>query len=129
MPPAPVETGQSTLGFESIKQYPGLQTAERRVKVQAPGKFFTGLTANESAAFYEVEAVEFTERHKFAKHLKGWGAAHTGPGIRITCARIPTTRAFGRRSASSTGGVTTRVVAHERWRMSGEMGVGAGYRG
>ena len=28
---------------------------------------------------------EYKERHVFERHGKGWGAAHTGPGIRFIC--------------------------------------------
>ena len=30
-------------------------------------------------------AVEFAERHKFLRHVKAWGAEHTGPGMRFVC--------------------------------------------
>lgn len=70
---------------ERIAQYGGLEQVNRRVKVKVPGKHFPGLTAAEQKDVYEGEAVEFTERHPFTQHTKGWGAAHTGPGIRFLC--------------------------------------------
>lgn len=71
------------LGFEAVKQHAGPTTVARCVKVMAPGKFFPGLVGAEIAADYEVTALEFQERHAFARHAKGWGAAHNGPGIRF----------------------------------------------
>ena len=68
-----------------IKQYPGQQQIERAIKVMVPGKHFPSLQPSEQKIFYEGAAVEYTERHKFSQHLKAWGAAHTGPGIRFTC--------------------------------------------
>ena len=51
-----------------------------------PGKHFPQLTPAEQANVYEAEAVEYdAERHKFTQHLKAWGAALTGPGIRFIC--------------------------------------------
>ena len=89
MPPvlgrAIAATQQTALSLDVIKQYPGKVTAERRVKVKAPGKFFTTLTAAEQAAEYWGEAVEFRERHNFPRHAKAWGAAGTFPGVRIIC--------------------------------------------
>lgn len=46
-----------------------------------PGKFFPALQAAEQKVDYDVEAIEFMEKHKFAAHAKGWGAAHTGPCV------------------------------------------------
>eukprot|EP00966_Prymnesium_polylepis_P327807 7383645-Prymnesium_polylepis.1 len=76
---------QDTLAVEIIKQYSGRQTVERKVKVKVPGKHFPGLTPTEQKDFYEGQACEFAERHKFAVHNKAWGAAHSGPGIRFIC--------------------------------------------
>ena len=76
---------QTTLNIEIIKQYPGAQTAARRVKAKIPGKFFPQLQPAEQKALYDGEAVEFRERYSFSKHAKGWGAAHNGPGIRVIC--------------------------------------------
>ena len=70
---------------EPIKQHPGLVQVTRAVKVKAPGKHFNNLTGAEAAAHYWATAVEYKERHVFERHAKGWGAAHTGPGIRFTC--------------------------------------------
>ena len=47
--------------------------------VDVPGKHFPQLTGAEQNASYAGTAVEFTERHTFARHVKAWGAAHTGP--------------------------------------------------
>ena len=66
-----------------IKQYGGQLTVDRRVRVQAPGKHFTGLTPAEAKQHYWVVAVEFRERHPFERHARAWGQAHTGPGIRF----------------------------------------------
>ena len=45
--------------IETIKQHPGPQTAQRKVKVRCPGKFFPNLQPAEQRIDYEVEAVEF----------------------------------------------------------------------
>ena len=68
---------------EPIKQYPGQVQVNHAVKVEAPGRHFTGLTAAEQKAEYTVTAVEYQERHPFERHQKAWGAPHTGPGIRF----------------------------------------------
>ena len=60
--------------------------AERAVKVLVLGKHFPALQPSEQKVLdYEGTAVEFKERHTFARHAKAWGAAHTGPGIRFLC--------------------------------------------
>jgi hypothetical protein len=64
--PTTAAVDQTVLPIPIIKQYPGVQTASRRVKVKCPGKFFPALTPSEQKEEYEVEAVEFAERHKFA---------------------------------------------------------------
>ena len=74
---------QGTLEVERIRQYPGQIQVVRRVQVRVPGKHFPSLTAAEQKQFFDGTAVEFAERHKFAQHLKAWGSAHTGPGIRF----------------------------------------------
>jgi hypothetical protein len=79
------ESTQSTLKVDVIKQYSGLTTVQRRVKVKVPGKHFPQLQTKEQKVEYEGEAVEFQERHQFPKHQKAWGAAHTGPGTRFIC--------------------------------------------
>ena len=70
---------------EPVKQYPGQIQVTRRVKVQAPGKHFSGLTQSEQTKSYWATALEYRERYQFERHTKGWGAAHTGPGIRFIC--------------------------------------------
>ena len=72
----------------AIKQHPGQQQVTRRViiKVKVPGKHFPALQAAEQAQSYWGEAVEHKERHGFPRHIKAWGAAHTGPAIRFICA-------------------------------------------
>ena len=90
MPPAKKtsstqNTTLQTMGMDVIKQYPGPLTVSRAVKVDVPGKHFPQLTGAEQNASYTGTAVEFTERHTFARHVKAWGAAHTGPGIRFIC--------------------------------------------
>ena len=70
---------------QPITQYPGQLQVTRAVKVKAPrGKHFNGLTGAEAAADYWVVALEYAERHSFERHghMKGWGAAHSGPGLR-----------------------------------------------
>ena len=74
---------QSALPVEVVKQHPGPLTVQRRVLVNVPGKFFPGLQSAEQKLDYPGEPVEFKERHVFARHAKAWGAAHTGPGLRI----------------------------------------------
>jgi len=71
-------TLQST-GMDVIKQYPGPLTVSRAVKVDVPGKHFPQLTGAEQNASYAGTAVEFTERHTFARYMlkyaKGISAA------------------------------------------------------
>ena len=54
MPPglgkATAATQQTALPVEVVKQILGKETAERRVKVKAPGKFFSQLLPSEQAA-------------------------------------------------------------------------------
>lgn len=78
-------TKQTALSVDVIKQYPGQLQVDCRVIVNIPGRFFPQLTGAEQAAFYPGEPVEFKERHKFGTHVKAWGAAHTGPGLRVIC--------------------------------------------
>ena len=94
MPPAKKtssaqHTTLQSMGMDVIKQYPGPLTVSRAVKLAsrpAPGQaLFPHLTGAEQNASYTGTAIEFTERHTFARHLKAWGAAHTGPGIRFIC--------------------------------------------
>ena len=54
---APNKAGQGTLSIEVIKQFPGRETADRRVQVQVPGKFFPQLQTGEQNAIYWGEAV------------------------------------------------------------------------
>ena len=72
-----------SIGVAPITQHSGMATVQRRVVVNAPGKFFTGLTPSEQSASYSVEAIEYKERHSFGRHAKAWGAPHVGPGIRF----------------------------------------------
>ena len=94
---------QSMLAVEIIKQHPGPQQVERAVKVNVPGKHFPGLHPAEQKIDYEGTAVEFAHRHALPRHLRAWGAPHTGPGIRLTASRAsrtpstPITGASGRR--------------------------------
>ena len=81
----PPGMSQSTLTVDVIKQYAGVVTVQRHVKVKVPGKHFPNLTPPEQAVNYWGEAIEYAERHKFSAHAKAWGAAHTGPGIRFLC--------------------------------------------
>ena len=76
--------------FERIKQHAGPVQVLRKVVVEVPGKHFPGLQPSEQAASYQGQACEYAERHKFERHLKAWGAAHTGPGIRFTVYSLPT---------------------------------------
>ena len=72
------------LGFgDPIKQYPGQVQVTRAVKVLAPGKHFNNLTPAEAKQSYWVVATEYRERYAFEKHVKAWGAAHKGPGVRF----------------------------------------------
>ena len=59
---------QQSLAVERIKQHPGPVQVLRKVTVQVPGKHFTGLTSVEVGNFYEAQAVEYAERHKFERH-------------------------------------------------------------
>lgn len=47
------------------------------------GQAFPRLQPAEQSAYYKGTAVESKDRHKFPRHLKAWGAEHTGPGVRI----------------------------------------------
>ena len=86
MPPAArKEAVQQALNVEVVKQYPGQQQVDRAVKVMIPGRHFPGLEAAEQRVDYEGTAVEYVQRHTFGRHLKAWGAAQTGPGIRFVC--------------------------------------------
>ena len=84
MPPAKKtsstqNTTLQTMGMDVIKQYPGPLTVSRAVKlaVKLPGKHFPQLTGAEQNASYAGTAVEFTERHTFARHVKAWRALTT----------------------------------------------------
>ena len=68
-----------------IKQHPVPIQVTCRVKVDVPGKHFPALSPAEQAAFYPGTAIESQERHSFGRHVKAWGAAHSGPGIRFIC--------------------------------------------
>ena len=70
-----------------IKQYTGQIQVTRAVQAQVPGKHFitTSPRRRGSSGLYWATAVEFQERHSFERHVKEWGAAHTGPGIRFVC--------------------------------------------
>ena len=46
---------------------------------------FCSVAAAEQNAFYDGSAVEYADRHKFTQHLRAWGSAHHGPGIRLVC--------------------------------------------
>ena len=81
----PVQRKQLELSVDHIKQHKGQPQVGRGVKVQVPGKHFPGLQPAEQKEFYEGTAMEYAERHKFPQHLKAWGSAHTGPGIRFVC--------------------------------------------
>ena len=70
---------------QPVKQHPGQQQVDRRVKVNVPGRHFPQLTSAEQKNEYEGEAVEYRERQRFERHSKAWGAAHTGPGLRFVC--------------------------------------------
>ena len=73
------------LGVEVIRQYPGQVQVTRRVRVKVPGRHFPQLSTAEKKVDYWGEAVEFTERHEFGRHLQAWGDKHRGPGIRFIC--------------------------------------------
>ena len=76
---------QAALAVEVVRQHPGPQQVNRAVKLKVPGRHFPGLQPAEQKAFYDGTAAEFAERHKFKIHLKAWGGAHTGPGVRFVC--------------------------------------------
>ena len=93
----------------AIKQHPGPQQVTRRVKVKVPGKHFPNLQAAEQAQSYWGEAVEHKERHGFPRHIKAWGAAHTGPAIRFICASDAI-------DDPDTKGFWTTLALWNRWR-------------
>ena len=78
-PTSTQNTTLQTMGMDVIKQYPGPLTVSRAVKVDVPGKHFPQLTGAEQNASYAGTAVEFTERHTFARYMlkyaKGISAA------------------------------------------------------
>ena len=76
---------QNKMIVDVIKQHAGPVQVTRSVWVHVPGRHFPNLTAAEQAISYKGTAVEFKERHKFQRHLKAWGAEHTGPGMRFIC--------------------------------------------
>ena len=80
---------QATIEHERIIQHPGPVQVTRRVKVRVPGKHFLNLLPAEQLEFYDGTAVEHKEWHSFPRHLKAWGAPHTGPGIRFLCDSDP----------------------------------------
>ena len=100
---------QAALDVEIIRQYPGPVQVARRVQLKVPGKHFPNLTAAEQKEFFDGTAVEYAERHKFAQHLKAWGVAHTGPGIRFIC----TSDAI---DDPNTSGFWTTLALWNRWR-------------
>jgi hypothetical protein len=100
---------QAALDVEIIRQYPGLVHVARRVQLKVPGKHFPNLTAAEQKEFFDGTAVEYAERHKFSQHLKAWGMAHTGPGIRFIC----TSDAI---DDPNTSGFWTTLALWNRWR-------------
>ena len=53
---------------EVIKKHPGPQQVDRAVVVKVPGKHFPQLQLAEPAVFYDGQAVEYAERHKFSAH-------------------------------------------------------------
>jgi hypothetical protein len=55
------------------------------VKVLVPGKHFPSLLPSEQSQFFSGTAVEYQDRRRFPQHLKAWGNAHTGEGIRFIC--------------------------------------------
>ena len=131
MPPPTLQvTPQITESFGApIKQYAGQKQVTQAVRVQVPGKHFTGLSASEQKLDYWVSAMEFRERHAFERNLKAWGSAHTGPGIRFVseddAVDDQTTTASGPRYRYGTSGATrptgitgTRSCCTWPWRRS-----------
>ena len=53
-------TTQSALQVDVIKQYGGLVTVQRRVKVKVPGKHFPQLSPAEQKVEYEGETTQLT---------------------------------------------------------------------
>ena len=78
--PAQTNTLEETFGAP-IKQYPGQIQVTRSVKVKAPGKHFNNLRGAEAAADYWATATEYTDRHQFERHAKGWGGLMVFPRI------------------------------------------------
>ena len=106
------------LGFgDPIKQYPGQVQVTRAVKVLAPGKHFNNLTPAEAKQSYWVVATEYRERYAFEKHVKAWGAAHKGPGVRFVAEGDalddPDNKGFWR-DASHWAGFRFAVVAWDK---------------
>ena len=85
MPKDAQPTTQGKMLVDHIKQHPGPVQVTRSVYVNVPGKHFPQLTGAEQLLFYKGTAVESAEKHKFPRHLKAWGAEHSGPGIRFVC--------------------------------------------
>ena len=53
---------------------------------QVPGQVLPRAPSAEQKVDYEVEAVGFMEKHKFAAHAKGWGVRWRTRG-RVSCAK------------------------------------------
>ena len=70
-----------------FKQYTGQIQVTRAVhRPRCPANTSTTSPRRRgSSGLYWATAVEFQERHSFERHVKAWGAAHTGPGIRFVC--------------------------------------------
>ena len=92
-----------------IKMYPGPVTAQRRVKVMVPGKFFPGLEPAEQKVYYPGEAVEAADKRTFPRP----GAGRTVDLESGSCASpmpwtTPTTRVKQ--------GLLDNAAAVNRWR-------------
>ena len=79
---------QNKMSVEVIRQYAGPVQVTRRVWVRVPGKHFPGLQATEQKEFFKGTAVESKDKHKFHRHLKAWGAEHTGGPVSGTTCRV-----------------------------------------
>lgn len=68
---------------DRIRQHPGKEQVELKVRIKVPGNVFPGLTPTERAQHYEAQATEFIPAHRFAK--AGLRPAETTAAIRYLC--------------------------------------------
>ena len=81
-PPLPCGRQRSRLRCDQAVPGPGPGGAEGQGQGSRQA-LVPALTPSEQKEEFWGTAVEAADRHKFLRHLKAWGDAHTGPGIRF----------------------------------------------